>query len=523
MSNFDQLCEVNAFNLPENWARIPKTIRDSMVLTEALGVQYLWIDRFCIKQDDPVNKSRHIAAMASIYANAYVTVAAVDGPDGDFGLPGLTERAMGAQPFPSYDFGSSCRMISEEHQERKVSKKVAYHGRGWTFQEWTLSHRILVFQDQSVDWLCLEERIQENGVKLLSYIGKEFGSVELVRSKSFWSDLPDIQNYLSLVTYYTSRDLSEPRDILAAFSAIITVKGRAMEGGILHGIPELFFHATLLWMPKQADIVRRTDSNGIVLNQFPSWSWAGWSGAIDTLLAQTTSKYHSYILGLADALPLFTPLVDFKKRYKNGTRSAERMYDVYTSPPTPEARQLSDDQLGFGRRLMYPVPYVENPEAVSPISDGLYSTIIEFKARRGFFSLAAISDGPLQYSPVIVNAFGDIIGTVAGSLGTLKDALPTERTEFIRISAMDIKENKEDATWLLSNIPHRKLLHRRCVSSYCDYDDLDCELDANEPWAFYNILWIEWKDDVAYRKGLGVIFQHAWDAAETDEIDVRLG
>ena len=63
-----------------------------------------------------------------------------------------------------------------------------------------------------------------------------------------------------------------------------------MRGGILHGTPGLFFSSTLLWSCS-SDVRRRTTSDGLVLNQFPSWSWVGWHGEFDTSLCTLSANY----------------------------------------------------------------------------------------------------------------------------------------------------------------------------------------------------------------------------------------
>ncbi|KAF2824834.1 hypothetical protein CC86DRAFT_420065 [Ophiobolus disseminans] len=40
---------------------------------------------------------------------------------------------------------------------------------------------------------------------------------------------------------------------------------------------------------------------------------------------------------------------------------------------------------------------------------------------------------------------------------------------------------------------------------------------------FYNVLWVEWKDGIAYRKALGRVYKEAWEAQTFEEIDVILG
>jgi hypothetical protein len=42
-------------------------------------------------------------------------------------------------------------------------------------------------------------------------------------------------------------------------------------------------------------------------------------------------------------------------------------------------------------------------------------------------------------------------------------------------------------------------------------------------YTFYNVLWIEWEDDVACRKGLGRVEKEVWESLDLETIDVTLG
>ncbi|KAK8091995.1 hypothetical protein PG997_002356 [Apiospora hydei] len=78
-------------------ADLPLTIRDVMTVTLRLGYRYLWIDRYCIKQDDPVDKAGQIMNMGLIYNCSVLTIVAAAGEDPDYGLPGVSERARQPQ------------------------------------------------------------------------------------------------------------------------------------------------------------------------------------------------------------------------------------------------------------------------------------------------------------------------------------------------------------------------------------------------------------------------------------------
>lgn len=40
---------------------------------------------------------------------------------------------------------------------------------------------------------------------------------------------------------------------------------------------------------------------------------------------------------------------------------------------------------------------------------------------------------------------------------------------------------------------------------------------------FYNVLWIEWRDGTAYRKGLGRVSKVGFNSSVPDDIDLVLG
>ncbi|KAI1454258.1 heterokaryon incompatibility protein-domain-containing protein [Annulohypoxylon moriforme] len=61
------------------WEIIPKTIQHAIKFTRQLGIQYLWVDRLCIVQEDGEDWKREAGRMFDVYRNSYVTLAAVWG------------------------------------------------------------------------------------------------------------------------------------------------------------------------------------------------------------------------------------------------------------------------------------------------------------------------------------------------------------------------------------------------------------------------------------------------------------
>jgi hypothetical protein len=70
---------------------VPKTLTDAILVVRLLEERYLWVDSLCIIQDDEAMKYHQINNMASIFANASITIISRQGDDANYGLRGLSE------------------------------------------------------------------------------------------------------------------------------------------------------------------------------------------------------------------------------------------------------------------------------------------------------------------------------------------------------------------------------------------------------------------------------------------------
>ena len=67
-------------------SKLPRTLRDAITMTRALGLQYLWIDALCIVQDDPDDWAAEASRMAGVYSGADIVLAATNTSDCDDGF-----------------------------------------------------------------------------------------------------------------------------------------------------------------------------------------------------------------------------------------------------------------------------------------------------------------------------------------------------------------------------------------------------------------------------------------------------
>jgi Heterokaryon incompatibility protein (HET) len=65
------------FPIPLIVENMPLTIRDAIIVVKELQMEYLWVDRYCVPQEDAVEKHNMIERMDDIYENAEATIVAL--------------------------------------------------------------------------------------------------------------------------------------------------------------------------------------------------------------------------------------------------------------------------------------------------------------------------------------------------------------------------------------------------------------------------------------------------------------
>jgi hypothetical protein len=84
-------------------------------------------------------------------------------------------------------------------------------------------------------------------------------------------------------------------------------------------------------------------------------------------------------------------------------------------------------------------------------------------------------------------------------------------------------EVRRDATCLLLAISEAEVADARRLTDWfsCALTEQSTRNDRAAP--FYNVLWIEWAEHLAYRKALGIIRKTEWDALKAEVTTIRLG
>ena len=127
-----------------SFTQAPLTVQDAIRVVRNLERKYLWVDKYCINQDEISEKSMMIRNMDQIYENAEATIVAIYGKNDKAGLPGVSKTLRKPQPCLQTAYG---HFVSSFPPISTVIANSKWATRGWTYQEARLSRRCLFFTD----------------------------------------------------------------------------------------------------------------------------------------------------------------------------------------------------------------------------------------------------------------------------------------------------------------------------------------------------------------------------------------
>lgn len=272
----------------------PKTIADALSATLDLGFNYLWIDRYCIDQQDAREKHTQIQQMGTIYRQAQVTIIAAAGADPSHGLPGVSSNRTWRTPIMLNQ-----HVLYPMHQTSQEMISVStWMSRAWTYQEFVLSRRRLVFTDQHAFLDCPEAMTEELSaswrltfIPRITLMDRDLrNTLSVAPGYSVWD------RFSMNVTRYSKRNLTYASDALNGILGVLSTFEEENPKPVyqLHGLPYIFNRTTaelqLIWcishtygkMPGDDFASRRQLTNpggsGNQPEDFPSWSWTAWEG-----------------------------------------------------------------------------------------------------------------------------------------------------------------------------------------------------------------------------------------------------
>lgn len=297
---------------------LPKTIQDAVRVCRGLAIRYLWIDALCIIQGDEQDLRRELGKMPEIYQHATVTISAAWSTKADDGFlyrrgywyhfcPSIKLQILGRPRRGSMsDFGveeekkkgARTTTIEGYAYEKRVWESDPINSRAWTYQEYALSQRVLLYRSTLLEWSC---RTVSDSYGLLEPSTLAAGKADHYQpdllldpdpEPPFFALSSSHQSWSDIVMEYSSRHLSFASDKLRALSAIAQVYHRETGKEYLAGLWKEDLPLALCWfaMPQTSydnttnaseneNLDSESPPNKILQkrpadDQGPSWTWA---------------------------------------------------------------------------------------------------------------------------------------------------------------------------------------------------------------------------------------------------------
>ncbi|RFU26144.1 hypothetical protein B7463_g10183, partial [Scytalidium lignicola] len=285
------------YTYPSLPSDLPPTIVDSMTVALKMGMRYLWVDRYCVWQDDPAHKMTQVRAMEQIYRSALVTIVAASGSDPHYGLPGVSRSRLRKGQIIGR-VGARVLVSGAIHQLQKDAfKNAKWNTRAWTFQESVLSQRLLIFTDYEVSFHCFEAECFEHLTHPISPEDNE----EFRRGVEQKSSIQTPDGISKLIFKYTQRQMTYSSDALNAFSGVLSAWCAANANcyhlwGVPIRLPRPPQECTkdqlleALWGGLCWNISDSVFRKGSTREGFPSWSWLGVDAGIQLSTWWTPKK-----------------------------------------------------------------------------------------------------------------------------------------------------------------------------------------------------------------------------------------
>lgn len=540
----------------------PPTVKDAIEVVRQLGERFLWVDSVCLASEDDGDLAKQLQMMGAIYASAKLTIVATDG-DALHGLPGV-RGSKGPRSLRNFVSCPGRQIFIRNLPELSSTSPLAseYFGRGWTYQEFLLSPRRLIFAQKQIHWSCGCSLWHED---LPAMDANHSGDVpEQLRFKKIFGGQPDLKELDSAIREYNNRDHTYREDAYPAVAGLLHLLSPSFPGGFLYGLPRVCFEAALMWSCTENTYTsmywgsqRRTPckkSYPLPNSELPSWSWVGWQTEdLDVLQGEDDFRLSG------DRGWITIPITTWKSR---SSVEATTEYDIHSNwfqygmtrdeglgalpsewtceTYDPHKHQPPNTQvaipLGASGDLVYrhpsapgqyywrPVPFPDsNGNDTSSISSNRQDHIITCQTKRGWF------DDPRRHSDEYYSIFRFALdgntgyGATEGS-GWLQFAsgncFRKKSSKLYRLS--ELSSEQEELVELSTETAGLVELVAICRRFVPQEQSLmqNGHIQYNE---YYGVLSVRWTDGVAYREGCGLIEKAIWEEHELEDVHLVLG
>lgn len=381
---------------------LPQTFRDSVTLTERLGLRYLWIDSLCIIQDDAEDWAREAALMASVYRNAHLVLNAAnsdadatgflcprDSPDTvRLPLPSPAQPRLYLQLL----LPAERRWSGPAGLDNLTGEPIS--SRAWCLQERSLPRRALQYGTHQIYWECERMRASEDGDAVMQSGGllkRLYSTANLLNSvfarpnRDPWREQEQNVNWVGwhrMIEDYTARSITKHTDRLPALSGLAQAVARETKGVYLAGLWKAGLLEGLLWCKARGGQALTKTPEYVA----PSWSWASVVGPVEFPIYSWYTQRAHWKAAMAD----FERLADYV-----GHEMVKQDHDEYgrlqggalvlQAPVLPVL---------FSRQRQSAAPMLYSLFGQAPVRSEITDVVIEMKTKSGSIWIEGCFDDP---------------------------------------------------------------------------------------------------------------------------------
>ncbi|KAI1426759.1 HET-domain-containing protein [Xylaria sp. FL1777] len=306
---------------------LPKAIEDAITICQQLHQGFLWVDRFCIQQDDEGPKVQaQINAMGDIYSSAEFTIIHASGASIEDPIAGVS---MTRKVLQSKATACGLQLVSGYPDIEVAMRMSKWTERGWTYQEAVLSRRKLFFTPFELWFECSYSDAPYQREEQCSKRRDGMGLWDRSRMTQFGINnvvkgMTQFEDFVRHLESYTARSLTRQSDALNAFMGILTTLYKTNLG--IYGLPETDFDQALLWYCETKQMPKMDN------NRFPSWSWA----SVSEIVTAPTIRYYREGFTIRYYYEGFLgPLVQWSYKGQNGELKTVRSRNSLHSRDRP--------------------------------------------------------------------------------------------------------------------------------------------------------------------------------------------
>lgn len=273
--------------------KMTRVLKEAIQATRALDIPYLWIDALCIVQGDKGDWERESKMMGKIYKEAYCTLCTISSQSCLEGFLQLRPALLNI-PFHSNldpniagEYSLRFRGLVSGGQARSL-ERIRYSAvyedvtasnwarRGWTYQEYALSKRLVVFSHNALHFIC------PDGSQTLGHTADEDDDgVDFFQVDHLKADMKRNEAYnewCNVAADFSRRLLTYPGDRFPAISGLAEYFGDIIGDEYLAGMWKRDLWRALYWgvgvnvSASWAAFLEQLSKPNVY--RAPSWSWA---------------------------------------------------------------------------------------------------------------------------------------------------------------------------------------------------------------------------------------------------------